>query len=374
MFGYHRHRAEFTYAFRVSQRVFFPSLLSELRVATRLLVVDDVPQNRSLLERMLTAEGYSVTSAADGAIALRMVEAEAPDLIVSDIDMPNLNGIEFCRRVKERPATRLVPFILITGMADRANRIAGIEAGADDFLGKPFDSQELKARVRSLLRLKRYNDELDSAESVILSLALTVEARDPYTRGHCQRLAAYAVLIGERIGASDEQLSALHRGGYLHDVGKIGVPDSVLFKPSSLTHDEYEVLKRHTVIGDRLCGDLRALSLVRPIVRSHHERLDGSGYPDGLKGDAVPLLAQIISIVDEYDAITTSRPYRQAMPVERAFDELSKDAQNGLLNPDLVDILTAVGHDTLAATAAEADSLAADMASTWPRPIRERGI
>lgn len=347
----------------MTQRLFFPSFLSELRVATRLLVVDDVPQNRTLLERMLTAEGYSVTSAADGAIALRMVEAEAPDLIVSDIDMPNLNGIEFCRRVKENPLTRLVPFILITGLADRAHRIAGIEAGADDFLGKPFDSQELKARVRSLLRLKRYTDELDSAESVILSLALTVEARDPYTRGHCQRLAAYSVLIGERIGASDEQLSALHRGGYLHDVGKIGVPDAILFKPSGLTPDEYNVLKRHTVIGDRLCGDLRALSLVRPIVRSHHERLDGSGYPDGLKGDAVPLLAQIISIVDEYDAITTSRPYRQALPPERAFDELSKDVKKGLLNPDLVQIFLTLSPETIFDTAAEANRLAAEMAS-----------
>ena len=347
----------------MTQRLFYPSFLSELRVATRVLVVDDVPQNRTLLERMLTAEGYSVTAAADGAMALRMVEAESPDLIVSDIDMPNLNGIEFCRRVKENPATRLVPFILITGLADRANRIAGIEAGADDFLGKPFDSQELKARVRSLLRLKRYTDELDSAESVILSLALTVEARDPYTRGHCQRLAAYSLLIGERIGASDEQLSALNRGGYLHDVGKIGVPDAVLFKPSGLTPEEYDVLKRHTVIGDRLCGDLRALSLVRPIVRHHHERLDGSGYPDGLKGDAVPLLAQIISIVDEYDAITTTRPYRAALPPERAFDELSKDVAKGLLNPDLVEIFENVGPDVLASTAADADALAVSMAT-----------
>jgi putative two-component system response regulator len=348
----------------LNQRLYFPSFLNELRVATRLLVVDDVPQNRTLLERMLTAEGYSVTSAADGAIGLRMVETEAPDLIVSDIDMPNLNGIEFCRRVKDNPATRLVPFILITGLADRVNRIAGIEAGADDFLGKPFDSQELKARVRSLLRLKRYTDELDSAESVILSLALTVEARDPYTRGHCQRLAAYATLIGERIGASDEQLSALYRGGYLHDVGKIGIPDALLFKPSALTADEYDVLKRHTVIGDRLCGDLRALSLVRPIVRHHHERLDGSGYPDGLRGDEVPLLAQIISIVDEYDAITTSRPYRQAFPPERAFDELEKDVRSGLLNPDLVEIFKAVGPDVLSSVAIEADALAATMSAT----------
>ncbi|MGE3959452.1 MAG: HD domain-containing phosphohydrolase [Vicinamibacterales bacterium] len=348
----------------MTQRLFFPSFLSEMRHSTRLLVVDDVPQNRTLLERMLSAEGYTVASAADGSIALSMVESDPPDLIVSDIDMPNLNGLEFCRRVKENPATRLVPFILITGLADRANRIAGIEAGADDFLGKPFDSQELKARVRSLIRLKRYTDELDSAESVILSLALTVEARDPYTRGHCQRLAAYSILIGDRLGASDEQLSALHRGGYLHDVGKIGVPDSILFKPAGLTHDEYEKLKRHTVIGDRLCGDLRALQLVRPIVRSHHERLDGSGYPDGLKGDAVPLLAQIISIVDEYDAITTTRPYREALSPDRAFEELSKDVARGLLNPDLVGIFASIEREVLAHAAAEADRLAAAMAAS----------
>jgi len=205
--------------------------------------------------------------------------------------------------------------------------------------------------------LKRYTDELDSAESIILSLALTIEARDPYTHGHCQRLAAYALLIGDRIGVSDEQLSALNRGGYLHDVGKIGIPDAVLLKPGGLTRDEYDRLKGHTLIGDRLCGDLRALALVRPIVRHHHERLDGSGYPDGLRGDAVPLLAQIIAIVDEFDAITTTRPYREAMPPDRAFDQLSKDAKRGLLNPDLVQVLTAMGHDVLAAAAGEAEAV-----------------
>ena len=346
----------------MTQRISFPPFFGELRTAARVLVADDVAQNRALLQRILSAEGYKVTSAPDGQAALHLVAAEPPDLIISDIDMPLLNGIEFCRSIKENPATRLVPFILITGLADRTNRIAGIEAGADDFLGKPFDSQELKARVRSLLRLKRYTDELDSAESVIISLALTVEARDPYTRGHCQRLAAYAVLIGERIGASDEQLAALHRGGYLHDVGKIGIPDAVLFKPSGLTGEEYDILKRHTVIGDRLCGDLRALSLVRPIVRHHHERLDGSGYPDGLRGDEVPLLAQIISIVDQYDAITTSRPYRQAMPPERAFEELAKDVRKGRLNSDLVDVFSGFGSGVLAATAVEADALALEMA------------
>jgi putative two-component system response regulator len=346
----------------VTLRLSYPSFLNDLQLPTRVLVVDDVPQNLMLLQRILTAEGYVVQAAENGELALRMVEVEPPDLIVSDIDMPSLNGIELCRRVKESPATRLVPFILITGLADRANRMAGIEAGADDFLGKPFDVQELKARVRSLLRIKRYTDELDSAESVIMSLALTVEARDPYTRGHCQRLAAYALLLGSRIGASEEQMSALHRGGYLHDVGKIGIPDSILFKPERLTRGEYEAVKRHTIIGDRLCGDLRALALVRPIVRHHHERLDGSGYPDGLKGDAVPLLAQIIAIVDEFDAITTTRPYRAAKSAEFAFEELKADARAGLLNRDLVEIFEGVGLEILTRTAAEADALADRMA------------
>jgi len=190
------------------QRLAYPSFLSELRTPIRVLVVDDVAENRHLLERLLVSEGYRVSSAADGAIALGMVDAERPDLIISDIHMPDLDGIELCRRVKSNTETRLVPFILVTGMADRANRIAGIEAGADDFLSKPFDTQELKARVRSLLRLKRYTDELDSAESIILSLALTIEARDPYTHGHCQRLAAYALDAGgqhrpRQVGADD---------------------------------------------------------------------------------------------------------------------------------------------------------------------------
>ena len=341
------------------QRLVYPSFLAEIRARTRVLVVDDIAENRHMLERLLAGEGYSVSSAADGAIALTMVDSEPPDLIISDIDMPHLDGIELCRRVKASTDTRLVPFILVTGMADRANRIAGIEAGADDFLGKPFDSQELKARVRSLLRLKRYTDELDSAESVIMSLAMTVEARDPYTHGHCQRLAAYALLLGDRIGVSDEQLSALNRGGYLHDVGKIGIPDAVLLKPGGLTREEYDLVKGHTVIGDRLCGDLRALAPVRPIVRHHHERLDGSGYPDGLRGDAVPLLAQIIAIVDEYDAITTTRPYRDALPPERAFDQLARDARKGLLNPDLVQVLTTLGHHALATAAGKSEMFGA---------------
>ncbi|MGD9906356.1 MAG: HD domain-containing phosphohydrolase, partial [Vicinamibacterales bacterium] len=218
----------------------------------------------------------------------------------------------------------------------REHRLAGIEAGADDFLTKPIDSSELVARVRSLSRLKRYTDELESAESVIVSLALTVEARDAYTEGHCDRLSTYAVALGRAIGLGDDDLAALRRGGILHDVGKIGIPDAVLLKPGRLSREEYELVKQHTVIGERLCAGLRSLAAVRPIIRQHHERLNGSGYPDGLRGDRISVLAQIIGVVDAFDAMTTDRPYRSALGLDRAIDELQRDVARGAMRGDLV--------------------------------------
>jgi putative two-component system response regulator len=301
-----------------------------------ILVVDDERQNCQILTRLLTPHGYTVESASDGEAALEAIEDRPPDLILLDVQLPGLDGFEVCRRIKQRPATRLTPVVLVTGLHEREQKIRGIDVGADDFLSKPVDKQELIARVGSLVRLKRYTDDLESAESVILSLALTVEARDPYTEGHCQRLAAYATALGAQLGLPADDIAALQRGGYLHDVGKIGVPDAVLQKPSSLTKAEYETMKLHTVIGERLCGELRSLLAVRPIVRSHHERRDGSGYPDGLHGDEIPLTAQIVGIVDVYDAITTTRPYRTARPPDHAYEELTKEADGGLHREDLV--------------------------------------
>jgi putative two-component system response regulator len=259
-----------------------------------------------------------------------------PDVVVTDVVMPRMDGFELCRQLKQNESTRFVPVILVTGLDGTHERIAGIEAGADDFLTKPVNAYELQARVRSLVRLKRYTDELDSAESVILSLALTVEARDPYTGGHCARMASYASLFGKQLGLTGEEVLALFRGGYVHDLGKIGVPDAILHKTSRLTPEEFAVMRRHAVIGDQLCGNLRLLQPVRSIVRSHHERRDGSGYPDGLRGDEIPLLAQITGIVDVYDALTTTRPYRSALPPETAVAELEKEAQRGLHRLDLV--------------------------------------
>ena len=301
------------------------------------LVVDDEAENRILVRRALQRAGYRISEAASGDEALAAIAAQPPDLVLLDVAMPGPDGFAVCRSIKDNPMTRFVPVVLVTGMHSREHKIRGIQAGADDFLLKPFDPEELMARTHSLIRLKRSTDDLDSAQSVIRSLALTIEARDPYTDGHCQRLAKYSTLLGLELGVSTEELSALEQGGYLHDVGKVGIADAVLQKIGPLTASEYELMKTHTIIGDRLCGELRSLRLVRAIVRHHHEKLDGSGYPDGLRGDEVPLLAQIVSIADLYDAVTTSRPYRPAQSAVHACDELLKEARLGLRRTDLVE-------------------------------------
>jgi len=300
------------------------------------LIVDDVAGSARLIASLLAPDGHAVRAAGDGAEALRLIRADPPDLVLMDVMMPHMNGFEACRAIKQDRSTRLIPVVLVTSLDDTANRIRGIEAGADDFISKPFNAHELRARVRSLLRIKGYTDELDSAESVIVSLALTIEARDSTTDGHCQRLAQYSFALGQALGLNEDDLSALARGGYLHDVGKIGIPDGVLLKPGPLTPDEYELIKQHPIVGERLCGELRSLRRVRPIVRHHHERLDGSGYPDGLIGDAIPLLAQITSIVDVFDALTTDRPYRTALPIAAAALELRSEVARGWRREGLV--------------------------------------
>jgi putative two-component system response regulator len=315
---------------------------------SRVLVADDTESIRSLFRRLLIADGHDVVSAADGTAALEAVQRHQPDVILLDIGMPAMDGLEVCRRLKADPATRLTPIVLVTGQTDLSDRIRGIEAGADEFLSKPVHPHELRARVRSLSRVKHLIDALDSAEAAFMTLALTIEARDPYTKGHCERLAAHAVRLGRTIGLPQEDLEALHRGGYLHDVGKVGIPDSVLLKQGPLTPDEFELMKRHPEIGDTLCAPLQSLRRVRPIIRCHHERLDGSGYPAGMKGDEVPLLAQIVGIVDVFDALTSHRPYRAALSREEAGRHLLVDVERGRFARIYVDAFL----DTLAMTIA----------------------
>jgi len=312
------------------------SLRGRARPQQAALIVDDQSIFADQLARLLRADGVSTRIVANGSAALESVDRNPPDIVLLDVGLPDVDGFEVCRRIKGNAARRLIPIVLVTGLHGREHRIAGINAGADDFISKPIDTEELKARVRSLLSLKRYTSELESAESVIIGLALMVEARDPYTAGHCERLARYATALGSELQMSDKELAALRRGGYLHDVGKIGIPDTVLLKPGPLTPEEFADMKRHPVIGADLCGNLQSLGQVRPIVQHHHERLDGSGYPDGLRGDAIPVLAQVIAVVDMFDALTTDRPYRQAMTLSRACEELLNDVSRGKLHRDLV--------------------------------------
>lgn len=313
----------------------------------RVLVADDADAVRSLFHRLLVADGHDVILAADGPAALEAVSAHQPDVVLLDITMPGLTGLEVCQRLKADPATRLTPVVLITGKAALADRISGLDAGADEFLSKPVHPLELRARVRSLARMKQLVNALDSAESAFISLALTLEARDPYTKGHCERIARFGVALGRAMGLPQEDIEALHKGGYLHDIGKVGVPDAVLLKPARLTAEEFDLMKRHPEIGDALCAPLQSLRRVRPIVRSHHERLDGSGYPDGLQGENIPLLAQIVGVVDVFDALTSTRPYRRSLTVEETLAHLREEARAGKFDPTLVDAFaeTRLSHD-----------------------------
>jgi putative two-component system response regulator len=308
------------------------------RAVPLVVAVDDERGNRELISRHLRPHGYEVQTFGDAESALAFVSegARLPDLILLDVMLPGMNGFAACRHLKQQPLTRLIPIVLLTSLDAKQHKIEGIRSGADDFLTKPVQFEELIARAASLVRLKRFTDDLDSAQSVILSLALTVEARDPYTVGHCERLAAYAAGVGQALALPGDEIVTLRRGGYLHDVGKIGVPDAVLLKNARLDSTEFTQMQAHTTIGERLCGELRTLRPVRPIVRHHHERLDGTGYPDGLRGDDIPITAQIVGIVDAYDAMTTNRPYRTALGEDRACEELLQDARNGRLNPEIV--------------------------------------
>jgi putative two-component system response regulator len=301
-----------------------------------ILIVDDTAASCRLLGALLAPDDYDVRTVDDGADALRLIRADPPDLILMDVMMPGINGFHACRAIKQDPSTWLIPVVLISALLSTANRLRGIEAGADDFITKPINGLELRARVRSLLRIKRHTDDLDSAQSVMVSLAMTIEARDRTTAGHCQRLAGYASALGLALGLDDDDTAALMRGGYLHDLGKVAIADAVLLKPGPLSADEFARMQQHAIVGDRLCGDLRSLDTVRPIVRHHHERLDGSGYPDGLRGDQTPLLAQIMGIVDVFDALTSERPYRGALPFARAAEELRGEVARGWRRGDLV--------------------------------------
>jgi len=313
------------------------SELTPGRRKARVLVVDDSPDTMAVMRELLSTRGYDVVVTANAANAESQIRQEAPDLILCDVIMPGKSGYEFCKELKANPSTRLIPFVLTTGLSDREARLRGIESGADDFLSKPIAPEELFARVTSLLKLKEFTDELENAESVLCTLGLIVEGRDPYTVGHCERLAEDASALGRHLGLDGDAVVALRRGGYLHDLGKIAVPDEILKKGSDLTLSEWQVMKQHPATGESICRPLKSFRLILPIIRSHHEHWNGSGYPDGLRGEEIPLLARILQVVDVYDALRTERPYKPVLGHEKAALMMRREADAGLWDKHLVE-------------------------------------
>src|SRR5712671_3794722 len=309
-----------------------------------ILVADDNELNRELLSSLLAPEGYQVICVTDGQQALDQVSSDSIDLALLDVVMPRKTGFDVCLAIKAKPETRLIPVLLLTSLNSDDDRIRGIMCGADDFLSKPVNKHELLARVHSLLRLKQFTDELDNAEAVLFSLALSIEAKDPHTEGHCDRLSKYSVALGEKLGLPQDLSVALRRGGLIHDIGKLAVPEHILLKPGPLTPEERKIMERHTVIGEGICAPLRSFRNVLPIIRHHHEKQDGSGYPDGLKGAQVPLTARILQITDIYDALTTDRPYRKALPQEKAFAIMREEVKRGWWDGSILDEFEAVAH------------------------------
>jgi putative two-component system response regulator len=325
--------------------IFFFERAQEVKGADepRVLVVDDNAVNVKMLEAMLFTLKYKVSKAFGGLEALALLEKEDIDLVLLDIMMPGIDGIEVCRRIKRQEHTRIIPVVMVTALDESEAKVRAIDAGADDFLAKPVHKLELLARTRSLIAVKRLNENMIGFENVLISLANTVEAKDAYTQGHLKRVSSMALQLGKRLNLSTREMDALRIGGILHDIGKIGIPDAILKKEGPLDPDERRIMNTHPDVGYGIAYPLkRTLHQALDIIRYHHEKMDGSGYPDGLRGEAICMVARIMAVVDCYDALISDRPYRKAYEPEEVRRMLRKESIEGRLDGKVVDALMAM--------------------------------
>jgi putative two-component system response regulator len=301
-----------------------------------ILVVDSEEINRRLLKGIFKTAPYRMLESRRASEAMAMLQSEKIDLVIVDLMLPEMSGPELCRWMKADRRTQLIPVLMVTNVQGVENEIAGISSGADEFLIKPLHPAVVRTRIRAMLRNKALVDSLEEAETILFALAQTVEQRDMHTGQHCQRLAVASVMLGEALGLSHADLTALYRGGFLHDIGKISIPDVILFKQGLLSEEEWEVMRSHPIRGEEICQPMKSLWPVLPIIRNHHERWDGTGYPDGLAGEDIPLLARILQVADIYDALITERPYKPALSHDQAFALMEEEVRRGWRDPELV--------------------------------------
>ncbi len=302
----------------------------------RILLVDDARANRRVLSSILSGSDFTIVEASSTSEALATIASQQIDLVLVDELAPEIGGPEFCKIVRRAAPTRFLPVFVVASQDDVESEVASINAGADEFIVRPLRPRAVQARVRASLEHRALIDSLDESEAVLFSLAQSVEERDPELGTHCQRLAMMTTAMGVVLGLPPEDILSLQRAGYLHDIGKIAIPDKILFKPGPLTADEWIVMKSHAERGERICSRMSSLKSILPIIRNHHERWDGSGYPDRLRGEEIPLLARVLQIADIYDALTTERTYKSAFTSEQAIEILQDEAAKGWRDPRLV--------------------------------------
>jgi len=300
------------------------------------LVVDDDPSQRLLQKETLSSMGLSVHEANSGIDAIGLVKKNNYDVVLMDRNMPDMNGNEACKYIRHDLGKNLLPIIVVTGERDDDVLAESMLSGATDFICKPYSLAEYGARVMSAVRTKRMTDQLDSAEALMFALARMVEAKDSNTGEHCSRLQYLAEVFGAKLGLTDKEILALRRGGVLHDIGKLGIPDAILLKQGPLTENEWIVMRTHPQIGSSLCGSLSSMRSTIPIILHHHENWDGSGYPYGLKGEEIPYLARVFQVLDIYDALSNARPYKKAFSREQVVEIMKDESTQGKRDPELI--------------------------------------
>ena len=336
----------------------------------KVLIADDNHFYRCALEATLTEWGYEVLAVSDGEAAWDVLRAEdAPKIAILDWMMPRLDGVEVCRRLRAVPRHEPTYVIILTSRDGKANAAKALEGGADDYVTKPFDRGELAAR----LRVGRRIVTLQTGETVVYAFARAVDGKSPFTQGHSERVKSYSLALAARLGLPPADIDLLRRGATIHDIGKIAVPDAILNKAGPLTADEMAAIREHPAQGVKMIESLSSVADTIPLVRWHHERMDGNGYPDRLPGDRIPLLVRVLSVADVYDALSSDRPYRAALPLDVCLAILRKDAVGGGLDPELVEEFCDIPGEQLVGIGSGVQARVPDRVAP-PSPFPSRGI